>query len=226
MENLLKKVKIDVSENIYIKDPFSSELGKSIIEKSLNLIVELGLEHFTFKKLAVEIGCTETAIYRYFENKHKLMLYFTLWYWGFLEHNLVLATANIEDSRQKVKLAIEILVLGPKYINNDYIDPLALKRLLTDEALKAIMTKEIDQEYKSGIFFQMDKFVLRVASLLEELNPSYKFPKALVSTIMEASLVQTYFANHLSQLTEIDLEESLKIEFFTDLVFKAISYEK
>lgn len=39
------------------------------------MIYKTGYEAFTFKKLAEDIGTTEAGIYRYFENKYKLLVY-------------------------------------------------------------------------------------------------------------------------------------------------------
>ncbi|HCF62820.1 MAG TPA: TetR family transcriptional regulator, partial [Chitinophagaceae bacterium] len=63
-----------MNESVYIKNPDHSEIGRKIIKHGIDLINDLGFEHFTFKKLAVEIGTTEATIYRYFENKHRLLL--------------------------------------------------------------------------------------------------------------------------------------------------------
>ena len=74
------KTKIQVNEKIYVKDPETSTLGKKIIQESIILIDEIGFEDFTFKKLGERIGSNESSIYRYFESKHKLLLYLTSWY--------------------------------------------------------------------------------------------------------------------------------------------------
>ena len=84
METTTIQIKID--EKVFSKDPLSSELGKNIIFHSIGLIDELGFEAFTFKKLAEKIQCTEASIYRYFENKHKLLTYHLTWYWLWLEY--------------------------------------------------------------------------------------------------------------------------------------------
>jgi AcrR family transcriptional regulator len=225
MENLFRKLRVDINENIFVKDPLSSELGKNIIHQGIHLIAVLGIENFTFKKLAIDIGCTESAIYRYFENKHKLMMYLTLWYWGFLEQNIIVTTANLTDPNQRLHIAIGILVKGPLFPKNDFIDPLSLKKLLVDEGTKAFMTKKIDHEYRFGYFMQFDRLITRVAGMVSEINPDYPFPKALISTIMESGLVQTYYSTHLPNLTELVTEENEKVDFFTQMVFKTIGNE-
>ena len=75
MSTILSNIKIQVNEKLYVKDPETSDLGKKIIENSILLIDEIGIEHFTFKKLGERIGSNESSIYRYFENKHKLVVY-------------------------------------------------------------------------------------------------------------------------------------------------------
>ena len=61
------QLKIKMNEKLFIRDPEQSELGKKIIQHSIQLIHKCGFEAFTFKKLALDIGTTEAGIYRYFE---------------------------------------------------------------------------------------------------------------------------------------------------------------
>ena len=68
MDRLLANLRINIPSSVYIKDPESSDLGKRIIEHSICLIDEIGIEAFTFKKLGDAIGSNESSIYRYFEN--------------------------------------------------------------------------------------------------------------------------------------------------------------
>jgi AcrR family transcriptional regulator len=225
MENILKKIRVEINPDIFLKDPFSSELGKDIILKSVSMMQELGFEQFNFKKLSLNIDCTETAIYRYFENKHKLLLFLNSWYWGFLEQNFVFATANLKDPFQKLEIAIRILVTGPIFTQNDFIDPISLRNLLTDEANKAFMTKEVDEEYQKGFFNHFNKLSERIADIILEINPEFEFPKTLVSTVMESSIIQSYYAKHLPGLTEQVSGDDRRIDFFHNLVFKTIQNE-
>jgi len=223
MEQLLQKMRVDINENLYLKDPFSSDLGKEIIAKSIICISEYGLEHFNFKKLAAEVGSTEAAIYRYFENKHKLMLFLTLWYWGYLELNLVMAITNLTDPVEKLNVALRILVNGPISKKNDYVDPVRLHEMIIDEANKAFMTKEVEEDSKKGFFASYLNIGNRISEIIKEINPNYNYPKTLVSTIMEASLLQQFYAKHLPMLTEMPTNEEERMAFFKDLVTKAIN---
>ena len=56
MDRLLQTVKIIINDNIYLKDPESSDLGKKIIQQSILMIDEIGFDKFTFKKLGDTIG--------------------------------------------------------------------------------------------------------------------------------------------------------------------------
>ena len=51
MLNILSNLKITINDNIFLKDPESSSLGKRIVENSILLIDEIGFDAFTFKKL-------------------------------------------------------------------------------------------------------------------------------------------------------------------------------
>ena len=109
MKNLLSVLKIAVPEKIYLKDPETSELGKKIIEHSIYLIDEIGFESFTFKKLGLKIGSNESSMYRYFESKHKLLLYLTSWYWAWLEYQLVIETFSMSNAKDKLEKAISVV---------------------------------------------------------------------------------------------------------------------
>ncbi len=65
MIDLLSKIKILVPENIYIKNPKSSELEMRIVEHSILLIESIGIYNSTFRKLGVKIGSNENSIYRF-----------------------------------------------------------------------------------------------------------------------------------------------------------------
>ena len=52
------------------------------------MIDQLGFEQFTFKKLARAIGSTEASVYRYFDNKHRLLTYLIAWYWKWMEYQI------------------------------------------------------------------------------------------------------------------------------------------
>jgi AcrR family transcriptional regulator len=224
MRNLLANVKIRVEEKVYLKDPEASEKGRDIIKHGIFLIDELGLEAFTFKKLAERIGSTEATIYRYFESKHMLLSYLISWYWNWLEYRLVFATNNIASVEARLRIAIRIL---SGRIENDmdfeHIDEVTLQRIVVAESAKAYLTKEVDVNNREGFFLSYKRLCKRIADIVHEINPEYKYPASLVSTIAESAHYQKFFALHLPSLTDINDDSRNELEdFLTDMVFKTI----
>lgn len=133
-----------VNENIYLKDPESSEVGKQIIRYSIDLIYSLGFEQFTFKKLAAEIGTTEATIYRYFENKHRLLLYILNWYWSYMEFLLMFKLQNIVSKKERLKIVVDLLTneLPDSSGLNEY-NKKTLNQIVISESNKVYLVKEV-----------------------------------------------------------------------------------
>jgi AcrR family transcriptional regulator len=223
--SLLANIHIKVDEKIYLKDPETSEIGKNILHQGILLMDELGFEAFTFKKLAERIKSTEATIYRYFENKHMLLIYLISWYWNWQEYRLVFATSNIESPTERLKIAIGIL---SGTISNDmdfiHIDEVTLQRIVVAESAKSFLTKAVDADNKEGFFGSYKRFCKRVAEIIQEVNPAYPYPDSLVSTISESAHYQKFFARHLPSLTNMDESPENKLEdFLTNLALKTIS---
>ena len=109
MHYYISNIKFQISDKIFVKDPETSSLGRNILKESILLIDEIGFEEFTFKKLGQRIGSNESSIYRYFENKHKLLVYLSSWYWSWIEYKLVFATTNIDDNFLKLISIMNII---------------------------------------------------------------------------------------------------------------------
>lgn len=218
MENLFSNIKIQVNNKIYVKDPETSILGKKIIEQSIVLINEIGFEEFTFKKLGDLIGSNESSIYRYFENKHKLLVYLSSWYWSWMEYRLVFATNNISDSLEKLKKAITIVT---EKIEDDqttaHINESILNKIIIAEFTKSLHTKEVDFENKEGFFLIYKRVINRIVGMINEVNPDYPFAKSLVSTIVEGALHQHFLSNHLKTITNCN-ETISPTDFYINLV--------
>ncbi|WP_339922376.1 TetR/AcrR family transcriptional regulator [uncultured Cyclobacterium sp.] len=225
MHRILNNTIIPVKPGIFIKDPLSSDLGKKVLEESLVLIDELGMEAFNFKRLSAHVGSTEAAIYRYFENKHKILLYYINWYWGWLEHNLVYGTANMDSPKDKIKMAVNLLVVGPSFHKNLYLNISLLRRVVTEESSKAFMTKEVDSENSNGFFDQFYNFSERVVNIFLEYNPNHPFPKAFVSTLIWSTLLNSFCSKHVPDLIEDDFIGQDKVDFYYNLVFNSLINE-
>lgn len=195
MEHLLKSLKIQVNEGLFIKDPETSDLGRRIVKESILMIDQIGFEHFTFKKLGAEIGSNESSIYRYFENKHKLLLYLTSWHWGgWLEYQLVFGTNNMNNVEDKLKKAIEIITRPTKFdATYSHIDEVKLNNIVVNEYSKSYLTKEVDMENKEGYFAIYKRLVNRLKEMILEVKPEYQYPpSSLASTVLEGSLHQRF----------------------------------
>ncbi len=222
MERLLQSVKISINEKIYVKDPESSDLGKRIVEDSILMINEIGFESFTFKKLGLKINSNESSIYRYFENKHKLLLYLASWYWGWLEYQLVFATNSISDPWQKLRTAIEIVTKTTVEDSSfSHINEVVLNKIVINEYSKSYLTKEVDDENKEGYFVIYKRLVNRISEMICAVDKSYNFPSSLASTVLEGSLHQHFLRDHFTSLTDCR-EDKDATTYFTHLVATAL----
>jgi len=221
MENL--QIHIVISDELYTKNPESSELGKKIVSRSIEMIDELGFETFTFKKLGQSIGSNESSIYRYFESKHMLLVYLICWYWSWVEYKLVFSTANIQSKEEKLITSIDILTRKVD-VDNSFsdINEVILNRIIIAESSKAYHTKDIDSENEKGYYKVYKRVVQRVSNMVTDINSNFEFPHMLVSTVIEGAHQQRYFSKHLPSLTDVKEGKDTIVKFYTDLVFKVI----
>lgn len=218
MTELLYSLKIPVNEKIYVKDPETSDLGKKIIQNSIILIDDSGFENFTFRKLGELIGSNESSIYRYFENKHKLLVYLSSWYWSWIEYKLVFATTNIKDPFEKLTKAI--IVVTEKIeddISTRHINESILNKIIISEFTKILLTKEVDEENKEGFFSIYKSIINRITLMIQEVSPSYLYPKSLASSIVEGSLHQHFLQNHLTRITDCN-QDITPTDFYLNII--------
>ena len=223
MKDLLSVLKISVPNKIYIKDPETSELGKRIIENSIILLNEIGFENFTFKKLGDKIGSNESSIYRYFESKHKLLLYLTSWYWAWLEYQLVIETFSISDKKEKLDKAIHIVTKTvEKDSNFSHINETLLYKIIVNESSKSFLTKKVDKDNKEGYFEVYKRLILRLKNMITDVNPDYKFPLSLASTIIEGGLHQHFLNEHFPKITNAKKGKT-PTNFFMNLIHQTLN---
>jgi AcrR family transcriptional regulator len=222
MQELLKNLQIKVNEKTYLKDPESSDLGKRIIENSISLINEIGFEAFTFRKLGTLIQSNESSVYRYFENKHKLLLYLTSWYWAWMEYHIVIQTFSITDPKKKLE---EIIMLTTRVIGSDsdfsHIDEVKLNRIVINEYSKSFLRKEVDEDNKEGYFFIYKRLITRLKDAIIAVDSSYKYPATLASTVIEGSLHQHFLKEHFQTITDCN-ETITPTDFYKNLVFTSL----
>jgi len=200
-------IRISLNKGLYLRDPQETTLGKNIIRHSILLIDKLGFEAFNFKKLALAMGSTEASVYRYFENKHLLLVYLESWYWEWVNYLIDIHTMNIEDPRKKLKIIIQTLVYASKDNPSiDYVNESILHRIIIAEGTKAYHTKAVDEEDKEGFFANYKILTGKVSEIIREVKPDFPYPNTLASNLFEMANNHIYFAQHLPELTDIQVE--------------------
>jgi len=220
------QLQIKMNEKLFLRNPEQSELGRKIILYSIQLIHKNGFEDFTFKKLAKEMGSTEAGIYRYFENKHKLLIYLTAWYWNWLEYQVSFQTHNLEDPVVKLRMVIKLLASTVEDdVRTDHIDESSLHQIIITEGSKAYLTRNVSEDNKDQLFKPYKDLCAVIGNMILACNPNYKYPKSLASTIIEMAHFQNFFMNNLPSLTDFGghKDELEIVSFLEDLVFSSIN---
>jgi AcrR family transcriptional regulator len=196
---------------LFHRDPDGTEIGKKIITHSIKLISEIGYEQFTFKKLAAIIPTTEATVYRYFENKHKLLIYLIDYYWAFIRYQVLFNINNLQSPKDKIRTIIDLLVWedNANSFSTD-IDQKALYYIAIAEGSKTFLSKEVDHLNKNQVFVPYKE-------LCELAN-------SLASTLVETSHFQYFFMHHLPRLCDFTDKKDPKVieEFLETMVFGAL----
>ena len=200
-------IKITLNEKLYLRDPQETTLGKKIIKESIILIDEIGFEAFNFKKLAKAMGSTEASVYRYFENKHYLLIYLVSWYWEWVSYLIDIHVMNIKDAKKRLKIIIETLTYASKDNPSiEYVNESILHRLIIAEGMKAYHTKQVDKENTEGFFINYKSLSDKIANVILEINPKFPYPHTLASNLFEMANNHIYFAQHLPRLTDVKVK--------------------
>lgn len=220
-------ISFKLSENLFIRDPQATPLGRNILQHSIKMVDTLGFEEFTFKKLAIAIGSTEASVYRYFENKHKLLIYLIDWYWTWLEYKIDYHVNNIKDPAERLKICL--LTLSEEKTFDPtiaYVDERALERIVSAEFEKTFLTKQVDADNKDGLFLPYKSLCRKIASAIIAVNPNYEFPNSLASTVLLTMKHQLYYAQHLPSLSDIKYDPKMQYKklymLLENFVFKTI----
>lgn len=224
MEDIISNLSIKVSEGLFQINPQTSKLGKNIVISSVALIEEIGFEKFTFKKLGESIGSPEASIYRYFKSKNQLLTYLISWYWGWMEYRLVFETTNIDSA--EVRLEKGIALISQNSDDDKIIDGIDIKKLhqiIISESIKSYLTKDVDKANKEGAFLNYKHFVERISKIINEINPDYKYPQMLITTIVEGAHLQVFFGDHLPRLTNKLDSANYISDFYTKLAKNTIT---
>ena len=173
--------------------------------------------------MALKNQSNESSIYRYFENKHKLLVYLSSWYWSWVEYNLVYATNNISNPEEKLNKGIRIVTQN---IEDDHktphIDESILNKIIISEFTKTLLTKEVDEENKEGFFLVYKRVIHRLIEMINDVNPNYIYAKSLASSIIEGSLHQHFLKDHFKTITNFSENDCLS-DFYIHMIKKTLS---
>ena len=218
-------IHLEINKSLYLRNPEDSELGRNILKNSILLMDEMGFEAFNFKKLALEIGSTEAGVYRYFENKHKLLLYLTAWYWSWLRLQIIFETNNLKSADSKIRKVIKLLASNVQDDNTThYINEGVLHRIVVAEGYKAYLTKQVDEDNSQHFFEPYEQVCEVISVFIRECNPRYKYAMSLASAVLETAHFQNYFMDHIPAITNFKRKSDQKelIAFLNHMVFSVL----
>lgn len=225
MNQTFPNIKFVINDKLYNKDPESSELGKSIIMHSIELIDELGYEQFTFKKLGEVIKSNESSIYRYFDSKHNLLIYLCSWYWLWLDYQIMVSLMNSYSIDEKLKSILRHIVeVCPDNKITAHINETKLQNIVIAEFHKTFMTKAVEEENKMGFYLVYKNIVYRLIKIIVEINPDYQYAESLASTVVQGSLHQHFLRLHLKTITNFKNDDEM-VQFYYDLIVNTLKYK-
>jgi AcrR family transcriptional regulator len=197
-------ITININDSIYLRDPLETILGKKILEHAIILIAEIGFEELNFKKLAKSMESTEASVYRYFENKYKLLSYLVAWYWDFMHFMVLMDIRNVNNPRSKLLQAITTLVNSlDSAMTPSYIDQGKLHLVVVENATKVYHTKKVDALNKEGYYVNYKKIVKTLSQIILEVDNNFEYPIARATNLIEQSLNNEYYIEHLPSLTDV-----------------------
>lgn len=200
---------LKLNEKLYLRDPQHTQLGQSIISKSVSMIDQLGFEHFTFKKLAEAVDSTEASVYRYFENKHRLLQYLVSWYWNWLDYKIEQAITSLVSPQEKLMAALKTITEEVKFDPTfDFVNEEALHRIVVSELDKTYLTKSVDEDNHDGLFGGFKIVSRKISTLIQQINPSYPYANSLASSAVLATNQQLFFMEHLPSLSSISMTDA------------------
>lgn len=197
-------VRIVVDRQLYLRDPQETALGRRLISEAVEMIAEVGIENFTFSKLARHCSSTEASVYRYFHNKHELLGYLVAWYWAWLDYQVRFRCNNITAPARRLEIVVQSLA-GSTLSRGitPWINEEMLHRLVTGESGKLQLAGE---HTAARAYAHQEIFTQRIAGIISEARPRYHYPKALASLLIQQSHQQRWYASHFPALTEVRIQ--------------------
>jgi len=189
---------------LHLRDPGISVVGERILSEGLVLMNELGLEVFTFKKLAERAEYTEATIYKYFPNKQRLLQYYFQLYWMWLDTHCQQEGRSLTDAWERLQGDIRSLCgLWAKDAMAAQLDPVALRALVIVEGSKSFLHRNVDEDNKLKLFQPYKDLCAHIAAELKACDRKCKHPRTIATTLIEMAHSLDFAMDHLPALTEL-----------------------
>ncbi|MBK9274003.1 MAG: TetR/AcrR family transcriptional regulator [Flavobacteriales bacterium] len=207
-----------------LKDPESTGLGLRVLEEGLGLMNELGLEAFTFRKLADRMGSTEVTLYKYFPNKQRLLQYYYQLYWLWLRQVCGRIAERAHDPREALEDIVEAICgVWPRPLPPLQLDPHALRRLVIEEGMKSYLHKNVDDDNARRLFLPYKELSAFMAERLVACRADVPWPRSFATTVIEMAHSLPFAMEHLPSLTELSSRKDLK-QLAQHLLHRTITY--
>lgn len=146
-------------------------------------------------------------------------------YWSWLDYQVVYLTHNLKSSEEKLKQVIRLIVFEQKDLMEiDDFDLIKLHELIIEEGSKVYLNKHVEEDNKIKLYKPYKDLCARIAGIMKEVNPHYKFPNSLTSTLIETAHHQYFFNKHLPSLTNFKVGKGKQTvnDFLYKLVFSSL----
>jgi len=197
-------IRIHLNENLYLRNPEQTQAGQTIITAGLELFLDLGFESVTFKKLGEQAGITEATIYKYFNNKHRLLQYYFDLYWVWVKEVSKIRLINTSDPSKQLHEHLQLLSgIWPEQVLGTQVDPKLLRKLVITEGFKSFLNKKVDEDNKLHLFKPYKDYCSYLADCLTSINPKYSHSRTLATTLIEMAHSLEFYCQHLPAMTNL-----------------------
>lgn len=207
-----------------LRDPEQTEVGRAMLAGGLELMNDIGLEAFTFRKLAAEIGSTEVTLYKYFPNKQRLLQYYFQLYWLWLRRTCGREVERSRDPQDALRRSIEAICgVWPRDVPELQLDARALRLLVIEEGMKSYLHKNVDADNARRLFAPYKELSAFLAERLTACRRSVPMPRSFATTVIEMAHSLPFAMEHLPSLTELSSRKDLK-QLARHLLHRTVTY--
>lgn len=206
METLLHYINLDIPHTLFNKNPRTSETGKKILRVSAQLIAQQGIDVFTFRKLSASTGISEATIYRYFDSKNQLLLFFLNKYWGWQDYRITTKISNLKEYDEIVRIILEVLTTPMIPNLDDHVYEKNIVKIAINESVKVHLNMDLAGGIEKGNFIFYTRLLEKISAVVKSHCPEYPYPNSLVATVLDTITQQLFYEMHFPSLMETDFD--------------------